>query len=88
MGNVGRGFEYRYGATFRTLADPARSPDTRVVETNFREPQMSVSFAVDSVPESTLTQMARTADGVCGRRQAASGNCARWLANGLLPQAH
>jgi hypothetical protein len=38
MGNVGRGFEYRYGATFRTLADPARSPDTRVVETNFREP--------------------------------------------------
>jgi hypothetical protein len=32
--------------------------------------------------------MARTADGVCGRRQAASGNCARWLANDLLPQAH
>lgn len=35
--------------------------------------------------ESAASQMARTADGVCGRRQAVSGNCARWLANGRLP---
>ena len=34
----------------RTSADPARSPDTRVVETNFRESQLSSSSRRVSFP--------------------------------------